>query len=192
MKSARKTCDLDPVPISPLYERRDVLLPYITHVIKKYFVSGIVPTDLKNAIVRPLLKKPFLDPNCLKNYRPGSDLPLLSKITEKKVLSQLLDHLNTSNLLDPHQSAYRTGHSTQIALLKVVNDPSLLQTRERSLSCLFWSCMPNSIPLTIKLSFLDLKLPTVCETRHLHGSDSIESIVAKQFQSMVVTHHLHH
>ena len=34
----------------------------------------------------------------------------------------MLGHLNTNNLLDPHQSAYRTGHSTQTALLKVVND----------------------------------------------------------------------
>ena len=105
VKSARKTCDLDPVPISPLYERRDVLLPYITHVIKKYFVSGIVPTDLKNAIVRPLLKKPFLDPNFFRNYRPVSNLTFLPKFTEKIVFSQLLDHLNTNNQLDPHQLA---------------------------------------------------------------------------------------
>ena len=34
----------------------------------------------------------------------------------------MLDHLNANNLLDPHQSAYKTGHSTGTALLKVVND----------------------------------------------------------------------
>ena len=38
------------------------------------------------------------------------------------LLSQLLDYLNTVNLLDPHQSSYRTGHRTRTAALKVVND----------------------------------------------------------------------
>ena len=43
-------------------------------------------TEFKTAIVKPLLKKPSLDHNNLKNYRPVSNLSFLSKLWEKKSL----------------------------------------------------------------------------------------------------------
>ena len=46
----------------------------------------------------------------------------VSKILEKVVLHQLLAHLQENNLCNPFQSAYRTGHSTETTLLRVVND----------------------------------------------------------------------
>ena len=58
----------------------------------------------------------------LKNYRPVSNLSFLSKITEKLVLSQLSDYLHFSNLFPSTQSAYRLGHSTETALVRVMND----------------------------------------------------------------------
>ena len=72
---------------------------------------------------KPLLKKANLDPNCLKNYRPVSNLPILSKVLERIVLKQLLQHLESHCLLEPFQSAYRKCHSTETALLRVVSDP---------------------------------------------------------------------
>ena len=63
-----------------------------------------------------------MDPNNLKNYRPISNLPFLSKLLEKTVLCQLQDHLKSNDLYSPFQSAYRTGHSTETALTHVTND----------------------------------------------------------------------
>ena len=57
----------------------------------------------------------------LKNYRPVSNLPFLSKVLER-VVTQLMTHLETHNLFEPSQSAYRKCHSTETALLRVVND----------------------------------------------------------------------
>ncbi|WP_419615719.1 reverse transcriptase family protein [Thiolapillus sp.] len=117
-----KSCELDPIPTTLLYDNLDILLPTITNIINTSLTTGIVPRGLKTAIVKPLLKKPSLDKNLLKNYRPISNLPFLSKILEKVVLHKLLSHLQANNLCNPFQSAYRAGHSTETALLRVIND----------------------------------------------------------------------
>ena len=70
----------------------------------------------------PLLKKVGSDPDVLKNYRPVSNLAFISKIIEKVVAARLIEHLSSNGLMDQYQSAYRKGHSTETALVRVHND----------------------------------------------------------------------
>ena len=49
-------------------------------------------------------------------------LKFISKLIERTVSTQLLDHLSANNTLEPLQSVYRAGHSTETALVKVRND----------------------------------------------------------------------
>ena len=63
-----------------------------------------------------------LDPECLKNYRPISNTPTLSKIIEKAALSQMNSHLFTHSLHTSTQSGYKKNHSCETAVLKVIND----------------------------------------------------------------------
>ena len=120
--ASAKSCELDPIPITLLYENLDILLPTTTNIINTSLTTGIVPRDLKTAIVKPLLKKPSLDKNHLKNYRPVSNLPFQSKILEKVLLHKLLSHLQEKTLINPFQSACQAGNSTGTVLLRVVND----------------------------------------------------------------------
>ena len=83
--------------------------------------TGEFPDDLKEALVKLLLKKIPLEP-ILKNYRPVSNLPFIGKLMERCVIDQLMDHIHTNNLMEPLQSAYKSYHSTETALLKVKAD----------------------------------------------------------------------
>ena len=50
------------------------------------------------------------------NYRPLSILPVASKILERVVQKQLIDYLEATNQLSPHQFGFRKHHSTQDAV----------------------------------------------------------------------------
>ena len=126
LMSPSKSCSLDPIPTSVLKDCLEVLLPSITSIINGSLSQGVVPDDFKSALVTPLLKKANLDPDILSHYRPISNLSFLSKVLERAVLPQLLSHLQVNDLLPRLQSAYRSGHSTETALLRVQND--LLRT----------------------------------------------------------------
>ena len=117
LQTVSKTSVLDQIPTKLLYKSLEVLLPPITKILNESLTSGTVPSDFKTAVVKPLLKKSSLDPNELKNYRPISNIPFLSKLLKK-----LGSHLSAHNLFIIHQSAYRSGHSTEIVLLRILND----------------------------------------------------------------------
>ena len=95
----QKSFDLDPISSSVLYDCLDKIIPIVTGVMNKSLSSGIVPHCFKHALVKSLLKKAGLNPNCLKHYRPVSNLPFLSKVLERIVLKQFLQHLQSHSLL---------------------------------------------------------------------------------------------
>ena len=135
LKTASKSCKLDPIPTSLTKQYLDALVPVITKIINTSLTTGIVPDCFKSAIVKPLLKKSGLDVNDLKNFRPVSNLPFLSKILEKVVLAQLESHLSRNNLREVCQSAYRQNHSTETLLLSVT-DSLLCKADNRLVSLL--------------------------------------------------------
>ena len=78
-----------------------------------------MPENMKEAILWPLLKKLNLDLQQFKNFRPVSNLSYISKLVEGAVCNQLMEYAGKTRNLEELQSAYRVGHSTKTALLKV-------------------------------------------------------------------------
>ncbi len=122
MGLSNKCCVLDPLPMWLFKECLPELLPTITNIVNESLTLGVFPSMLREAVVLPLLKKSSLDPNEYKNYRPVSNICYISKIIEKVVAEQINDHMCENNLNEQFQSAYRSRHSTETALLRVKND----------------------------------------------------------------------
>ena len=124
--SPPKSCDTDPIPTWLLKKHLSLLVPVITRIVNLSLESATFPSCFKTALgtVTPLLKKPSLDSENLKNYPPVSNLAFVSKIIEKVVglSTRLSDHLTENNIYEPFQSAYRKNHGTETALLRVQND----------------------------------------------------------------------
>ena len=98
----------------------NAILPVVTHVLNFSLTTATFPTEWKHAYIHPIPKT--TSPSELKDYRPISILPTLSKVLEKVVRKQLHDFLINCNLLNPLQSGFLDKRSTDTALLKITED----------------------------------------------------------------------
>ena len=71
------------------------------------FLSSKFLLMCKISKVKPLKRKNIVP----KNYRPVSLLPILSKIIERIVYNQLIEHLGKHDILYEYQSGFRSKHS---------------------------------------------------------------------------------
>ena len=172
LSSPAKSCLLDPIPTKLIFQHIDSIIDSIAGIVNDSLTSGIMPQCFRKAIISPLLKKSNLDPNTLKNYRPVSNLSFVSKIIEKAVFSQINDHLIDNSLYEKHQSAYRKGHNTETALIKITND-LLSSADEKKISI-------------IALLDLSAAFDTIDHTiliNRLHNYFGFEGTVLKWFKS---------
>ena len=81
--------------------------------------TGIVPDELKSAIVKPLFKKGSrLE---VGNYRPVSLLCIISKVLERAIYVQLYDYLKSNQLFYEFQSGFRKSYSTDTCLINLMD-----------------------------------------------------------------------
>ncbi len=131
LSSHPTTCPLDPIP-SNLLLISPAVVPALTHIINTSLHTGIFHSAFKQARRTPLLKKPTLNPTLLGNYRPVSLLPFIAKTLKRVVFNQVTAFLTQNNLLDSNRSCFRCGHSTETAVLSVVEDLRLARTASKS------------------------------------------------------------
>ena len=86
-------------------------------LINESFLSGIFPDELKIAKVIPIFKKGLATSKS--NYRPISLLSVFSKLFEKLMHQRLSKFLEVCEVLFCMQFGFRTGHSTDHALISL-------------------------------------------------------------------------
>ena len=121
-RSPGKTSLLDPIPVYMMKQDFDLLVSPVTRIINTSLTDGVFPSSLKQGIITPLLKKSTLDHELFSSYRPITNIAFLAKTLERVVSVQTRNYLTRNGLLAKLQSAYRLFHSTETAMLRVVND----------------------------------------------------------------------
>ncbi|KXJ26086.1 putative RNA-directed DNA polymerase from transposon BS [Exaiptasia diaphana] len=99
--------------IAPVFARP------LCRLINQSIKTSTFPSNWKIARVSPLFKSGSRSDR--NNYRPISVLSILSKIIEKHVASTFQEYLDQNNLIYTAQSAFRKGHSTTTALIKLTD-----------------------------------------------------------------------
>ena len=82
--------------------------------------TGIFPDQWKEANVTPVHKKN--DKQIISNYRPISLLPILAKVFEKIIFTNLFKYLKVNNLITENQSGFQSGDSCTNQLLSLVHE----------------------------------------------------------------------
>ena len=99
-------------------EFSEILAPPLTNIINKSLTEGVFPALLKSGLVCPIFKKN--EKTSCANYRPISLLSNLSKIFERVMYNRIDNFLDENDLIYKLQFGFRKKHSTNHALLSIV------------------------------------------------------------------------
>ena len=108
----KKSTGLDNLPSNLLKDCASSKNP-LTYIINLSLDTCTVPRIWKKAMIIPTFKSGSVSNP--ENYRPISVLPILSKVLEKVVHTQLMDYLESNKLISNFQFGYRSNRSTELA-----------------------------------------------------------------------------
>nr|XP_058965655.1 uncharacterized protein LOC131792295 [Pocillopora verrucosa] len=117
IRGSIKACALDPFPASIMRKCYFSLFSVFRRAINLLLSSGVLPKELKIALLLPLLKKVNADFEQFSNFHPMSNLKFLSKLIEKAVFVQSNNYLGENDLHESLQSACSICQSTETAIL---------------------------------------------------------------------------
>ncbi|KAK3085883.1 hypothetical protein FSP39_009995 [Pinctada imbricata] len=117
-----KACGPDEIRTRILKELAHEISPILCIIYQKSLDTGDVPNDWRTAHVSPIYKKGSkYNPE---NYRPISLTRICCKILEHVVVSSIMTHADTHNILYPLQHGFRRSRSCETQLLEFIDDIS--------------------------------------------------------------------
>ncbi|KAF4530056.1 hypothetical protein B566_EDAN013960, partial [Ephemera danica] len=108
-----KAAGHDELNIDLINHISDIILPAITILINESIKQSRFPNEWKKSLIKPIPK--HTNATEIKDFRPISILPVLSKIIEKIVHDQITQFLLRTNQTDSLQSGFKAKHSTATA-----------------------------------------------------------------------------
>ena len=162
------------IPTKILKSMADIVSIPLTDCINSSVNNEVFPFALKYSEVSPVYKKD--NKLSIKNYRPISILPVLSKVYERVIFDQLNSYFST--IFSPHLCGFRKGHSTQHALLRM--------SREW-LECLDSSGIVGTVLMDLSKAFDSLNHDLLIAKLAAYGVDLrscrfIKSYLSNRFQ----------
>ena len=99
---------------------KSIILKPLVLIFNQSVLTGEYPDELKIAKVIPLFKSG--DKTLVNNYRPISLLSIINKLFEKLIYKRLRKFLIKFNVLYKYQFGFRSGYSTDMALIEIVDN----------------------------------------------------------------------
>ncbi len=109
------------IPVVVLKATANKISPLLTNIFNDCISSCVIPKEWKTAIVTALFKNKGLNTD-INNYRGISVLPPIGKIFEKILGTQIVNYFNTNNLFSKSQFGFRSNHSCETALHKIISE----------------------------------------------------------------------
>ena len=116
IKTLKNGIGLDGIRAQDLKLISTKITPVLTKLINISLDTGIIPSELKTAIYRPVHKGgAYAD---YQNYRPIALLNSIFKVLERFVAQQLTNYLSRNNLISVNQYAYQKKKGTNSLLME--------------------------------------------------------------------------
>ena len=167
---AKNSCGYD--DISSIFIKRittSIIKP-LTIVINQVLNNGIFPDKLKIAKVVPIFKSG--DCALTNNYRPISLLPVISKVIEKIIYTQLSLYFESNKLFSDSQYGFRPNRSTEQATLELT---------DRIISAMDNNDVPIGIFLDLSKAFDTIDHAILLSKLEHYGVDGIPLQLVKNY-----------
>lgn len=119
---SNKSPGFDDVNSNVVKQSKNAIKIPLMHIFNLSLLQGYFPGKLKIARVLPVYKTGEM--TNVSNYRPISVLPCFSKILERIMYNRFYSFLTANNILYDNQFGFQAGHSTDHAIVKLVNEIS--------------------------------------------------------------------